>query len=168
MVHRERSLFAPRSLVAGIMTLGLAAVVPADEAVVVADASSFVDPPQPPTVAGKFPPAGLPPAGSQPPAVRSHKSEHAKSSANQNSVALAPSPANPFTSGSPSYSLASIPNMLGDVLGAKRFFYIGGNVSLAGGDRAAKIADDSRPLPTVEFSSTTTTSPKRTSPPTMP
>ena len=38
--------------------------------------------------------------------------------------------------------------MIGDVLGARHFFNGGGNVSLAGGDRAAKIADDSSPLPT--------------------
>jgi hypothetical protein len=38
--------------------------------------------------------------------------------------------------------------MLGDVLGMRYFFGGAGNLSLAGGDRAAKIADDSRPLPT--------------------
>ncbi len=41
--------------------------------------------------------------------------------------------------------------MLGDVLGAGYSYTGGGNVSLAGGDRGAKIADDSRPLPTDRF-----------------
>lgn len=47
-----------------------------------------------------------------------------------------------------SYSLASTPNMLGDVLGVKYMVRGGGSLALAGGDRGAKVADDSRPIPT--------------------
>ncbi len=48
----------------------------------------------------------------------------------------------------PSYSLASTPNMLGDVLGVKYLVRGAGGLALAAGDRGAKVADDSRPLPT--------------------
>jgi hypothetical protein len=69
---------------------------------------------------------------------------------NPNDVALANPEANSFINPAAQryYSLATTPNMFGDVLGMRYFFGGAGNLSLAAGDRAAKIADDSRPLPT--------------------
>jgi hypothetical protein len=56
--------------------------------------------------------------------------------------------ANSFT---PQFSLASTPNMIGDLLGGGYNLGSGGNggsLSLAGGDRRTKISEDSSPLPT--------------------
>jgi hypothetical protein len=69
---------------------------------------------------------------------------------NPNEIVMANPEANSFINPAAQryYSLATTPNMFGDVLGMRYFFGGAGNLSLAAGDRAAKIADDSRPLPT--------------------
>jgi hypothetical protein len=121
-----------RALAAAGLMLAIGGAALADPPVIV--------PPAPPLPTATDSPSTNPPAPVQPTPPPANP--------NANALAMASPPTMSNYSSAPAYSLASVPNMLGDVLGPRYIFAGAGNVPLAAGDRGAKIADDSRPLPT--------------------
>ena len=149
-------LFRSKCVVALAMT-GIAALALPKGAFAQSVVADFqAAPPQTPA-APTAPGNTVPPAPSPPsPAVAAPNS----TAPNSNAIAEAQTTSTPGIGGAGAaqqFSLATTPNMIGDLLGGNYMFVTGefsgklptgGNIPIAGGDRQGKISEDTSPIPT--------------------